>query len=170
MKLYLKPLEPIEPPDIYQMIQDIGEGQNGFINSLYSSDLEIFREKLIRNVEISQGKNLSDGLVPQTIYWFYLYNRPIGYGKLRHRLTDKLLEHGGHIGYIIRPAERNKGYGKHALGELVKEAYQKGINEILLTCNEDNMASRKVIEANHGFLTEMKEGVCKYWIKRNSSL
>lgn len=163
--LTLKELEVEESNDIYHMIQEIGEGQNGFINSLYTNDRLEFDQKLKRNQEMSQGINLAAGLVPQTIYWFYVGDRPVGYGKLRHHLTEKLLEHGGHIGYIIRPTDRNKKYGSLALNGLVKAAHSRGILELLLTCSEDNIASRKVIETNGGVLSEMKDGSCKYWIK-----
>jgi predicted acetyltransferase len=165
MKVKLKELMPIESQDIFHMVQEIGEGQNGFINSLYSDNLQVFQEKLNRNYEMSLGINLAEGLVPQTIYWFYIEDKLVGYGKLRHFLNDKLKDHGGHIGYIIRPSERRKGYGKLALRELVAEANQKGIQDILLTCDESNSASRKVIESNQGVLSEMKDGTCKYWIR-----
>lgn len=168
MNIYLEELGLHASEDIYEMVQEIGEGQNGFINSLLSNDQTEFNEKLVRYHEMSKGTNLSNGLVPQTIYWFYLDNRPIGYGKLRHYLNEKLLEHGGHIGYIIRPTERSKKYGEIVLRELIVKANQMGINEMLLTCNEDNIASRKVIESNNGILSEVKDGTCKYWINPRS--
>ncbi|WP_281425649.1 GNAT family N-acetyltransferase [Paenibacillus montaniterrae] len=98
------------------------------------------------------------------MYWFYVDDRPIGYGKLRHYLTEKLLEHGGHIGYVIRPSERRKNYGKYALKELLQKAREIGIQEVLLTCDEANIASRKIIEANNGMLKEVQNSNCKYWI------
>lgn len=164
----LRELDLKEPDEIYRMIEEIGEGQNGFINGLLSTTKKEFQEKLIRNFEMSRGINLAEGVVPQTIYWFYAGRVPVGYGKLRHRLNERLLEYGGHIGYIIRPTERNKRYGTVALRELVKEAALKGINEILLTCNEDNIVSRKIIESNHGVLSGLREGTCKYWIRGSS--
>ncbi|WP_422659959.1 GNAT family N-acetyltransferase [Paenibacillus sp. EC2-1] len=166
--IYIKELGLEESEDIYYMIQEIGVGQNGFVNSLFSNDLNEFNDKLTRYHEMSKGIGLSEGLVPQTIYWFYDENRLIGYGKLRHYLNEKLLEHGGHIGYIIRPTERRKSYGKMVLRELLIKANQKDIDKILLTCNEDNMASRKVIESNNGILSETNDGICKYWIKSSS--
>lgn len=154
-----------EPEEIYQMILEIGAGENGFVNSLRSSDFEEFRQKLKKNDDISNGINLEQGLVPQTIYWFYDHDRPVGYGKLRHKLNEKLLEHGGHIGYVIRPTARNQSYGKLALKELVKQAQRIGIKEILLTCDEVNTASRRIIESNGGIMSELKDGSCKYWIR-----
>ena len=161
----LRELNAEEDDAIYEMVQEIGEGQNGFVNSLFSNEMDEFRAKLRRNAELAQGLNLQEGYVPQTIYWLYVQGKPVGYGKLRHYLNDRLLEHGGHIGYIIRPSARSKGYGNTLLRKLLDEARERGIPEVLLTCNASNTASRKVIEANQGILTENHEESCKYWIK-----
>ncbi|MGM1045119.1 MAG: GNAT family N-acetyltransferase [Bacillota bacterium] len=56
--------------------------------------------------------------------------------------------HGGHIGYVIRPSERSKGYGKLLLKQLISMAKDKQISKVLLTCDEDNAASRRIIESN----------------------
>ncbi|WP_018756457.1 GNAT family N-acetyltransferase [Paenibacillus terrigena] len=161
----LRELKLDEDNAIYQMIQEIGEGQNGFVNSLYSNEIAEFKAKLRRNFECAQGLNLQEGYVPQTIYWLYVQGKPVGYGKLRHHLNDRLLEHGGHIGYVIRPSARGNGYGNILLREILDAAREKGIPEVLLTCNASNTASRKVIEANQGILTETTEDSCKYWIQ-----
>lgn len=57
---------------------------------------------------------------------------------------------GGHIGYVIRPTERQKGYGNLILHELIKEANRMNIENVLLTCDEDNTPSSKIIEINKG--------------------
>lgn len=95
------------------------------------------------------------------LYWLYDNDKPIGYGKLRHRLNNNLLELGGHIGYVIRPSERRKGYGTRLLAELVKKANEKNISRVLLTCDEANLASRSIIESNHGELSSITNGTCK---------
>ncbi|MFC3746986.1 GNAT family N-acetyltransferase [Paenibacillus sp. GCM10012306] len=102
--------------------------------------------------------------VPQTTYWLLINSRPVGIGKLRHYLNDDLRRSGGHIGYTIRPSERGKGYGRIILNELIKAAKQKEIRELLLTCNELNISSRKVIEANSGRLQNFENGKCTYII------
>ncbi|KGE17076.1 GNAT family N-acetyltransferase [Paenibacillus wynnii] len=165
MKIMLKELRKSEDTQIFEMIREIGPGENGFVNSLKVDNEDAFNTKLIRNYEYSQGLNLLPCHVPQTLYWLYINERPVGYGKLRHFLNDSLLEHGGHIGYVIRPSERNKGYGKILLRELIKEAIYKKIDQVLLTCDERNYPSRKIIEYNYGQLEEIKDGTCKYWIK-----
>jgi predicted acetyltransferase len=93
--------------------------------------------------------------------------RPVGIGKLRHYLNDKLRAVGGHIGYTIRPSERSKGYGVLILRELLTKAKHKGIEEALITCHETNTASRRVLEANDCKLVDIREGEC-YWTKNLS--
>lgn len=44
--------------------------------------------------------------------------RVVGSIQLRHSLTPELEQHGGHIGYAIRPTERGKGYGSAQLREV----------------------------------------------------
>jgi predicted acetyltransferase len=40
-----------------------------------------------------------------------------------------------------------------------------GIGSILITCDVDDLASRKVIEANGGMLEDERDGVLRYWIR-----
>ncbi|OAB38358.1 GNAT family N-acetyltransferase [Paenibacillus glacialis] len=165
MEVILKELLIKEAKEIHDMALEIGPGENGFVNSLYTTSEDMFSEKILRCHDMARGINLESYLVPQTIYWLYIDGYPSGYGKLRHYLNDKLLERGGHIGYVIRPSCRNKGYGILILRELLSKASEMKIENVLLTCDEVNMPSRKIIEANSGVLTELSEGVCKYWIK-----
>lgn len=153
--------------DVFEMIQDIGVGENGFNNSLYSDDFSLFQEKLLKNHEMSEALNLEPQYVPQTIYWIYVDGKPVGYGKLRHYLNQSLLQHGGHIGYVISPMNRGKGYAKKLLEELLQKAKEKGMDQVLLTCDVSNRASRKVIETNNGQLKEVKNDSCFYWITIN---
>lgn len=114
---------------------------------------------------MSDGVHLAPQHVPQTTYWLYIDGLPVGYGKIRHYLNDNLKNHGGHIGYVIRPSCRGKGYGKLKLKQMLKEANDLGIQDVLLTCNEGNIASRKIIESYNGVLTSINTGNCKYWIR-----
>lgn len=168
MEVLLKELSMQEEKEIHDMVLEIGPGENGFINSLYTASKDTFSEKILRYHDMARRLNLESHLVPQTIYWLYIDGYPSGYGKLRHYLNEKLLEHGGHIGYVIRPSCRNKGFGKLILRELLRRASEINIDNVLLTCDEVNIPSRKIIEENNGILTELSEGVCKYWIKTGS--
>ncbi len=65
---------------------------------------------------------------------------------LRHHLKDDLINIGGNIGYVIRPSQRGKGYGTTQLMLILNKAYELGLEEVLLTCRENNNGSKKTIE------------------------
>lgn len=165
MLVDLKELTITDGKDIFDMIKEIGPGENGYVNGGYNITYKEFPSYLKNHFETSKGINLEPLHVPQTMYWLFIDGRAVGIGKLRHYLNENLKKAGGHIGYTIRPTERGKGYGKIMLSELLKKAKEKQIAEVLLTCNENNIASRKVIEYNRGELENIFAGKCKYWIK-----
>lgn len=148
--------------DIYDMLQELPADENGFINSVYGKSYEEYKEWLIRHEKMSKGIELEDWMVPQNTYWFYVGEKPVGMASIRHHLTDALLQAGGHCGYSIRPNERGKGYGTLLLG--LEEAKRLNINRLLLTIQNQNIASIKVTLKNGGIIEEGNE-VRKYiWI------
>jgi len=150
--------------DIFDMLVEIGAGENGFVNSAYDIDYSQFPAFIQKNIAISQGIDLLPQHVPQTVFWLFIDSYPVGYGKLRHHLNDHLKISGGHIGYTIRPSKRGKGYGTVMLNELLKNAERMGIKDVMLSCVENNIASRRVIELNNGVLEANENGKCNYWI------
>ncbi|MBI2639007.1 GNAT family N-acetyltransferase [Candidatus Peregrinibacteria bacterium] len=98
----------------------------------------------VRN--LSKGIGLVKGYVPETVYWLTDGKKFIGRASIRHRLTKHLRLIGGHIGYEVRPTERKKGYGKKILELALPKARKLGIKKVLVTCDETNTASRKIIE------------------------
>jgi predicted acetyltransferase len=93
----------------------------------------------------------------------------IGMINIRHYLNEYLSKFGGHVGYSVRPGQRNKGYAKVML-ELAKQYLQeKGLKKILLTCNDTNIASIKTIESCGGLLENKIDKnsslIRRYWIK-----
>lgn len=112
--------------------------------------------------------------VPATRYWLIEGDEQTGVyvGNLtvRHELNDFLLKVAGHIGYQIRPAWRRKGYGTQILCLGLQKALALGITRALVTCDETNIGSKKVIEYNGG---KFENAVCiegssvkklRYWI------
>ena len=71
---------------------------------------------------------------------------------IRLALNENLRKLGGHIGYGIRPTERRKGYNKINLYLGLKECQKYEIEEVLLTCNKDNLGSSKSMKALGGKL------------------
>lgn len=98
------------------------------------------------------GFDLPDGWVPVTSFWLVEGGEYLGSVNVRHELSDWLLRLGGHIGYAIRPSRRRKGYGKLICRLALAEAKTLGLKRVLITCDDDNIGSAKVIEANGGVL------------------
>jgi len=94
-------------------------------------------------------------------------SRILGTINLRHYLNDFLKEGGGHIGYSTRPNERRKGYATAMLKLCLEKCREQGIMDVLVSCDDNNIASRKTIEACGGVYERMsKDGkVALFWIK-----
>lgn len=98
----------------------------------------------------------------------------IGMVNIRHTLNDKLLFHGGNIGYSIRPTERGKGYAKIALFLALKECFSLGLTRVLITAEDNNVPSYRTIEALGGVMENkvLDDGKYfrRYWIDVEKSL
>jgi predicted acetyltransferase len=109
-----------------------------------------------------------EGQVRCTFYWITdgEPDRPefVGYLALRHSLTPGLLEEGGNIGYSVRPSRRGEGHASRALVLALGEAAALGLDRVLLTADDDNRASWRVIEAAGGTLEDTRNGMRRYWI------
>jgi len=94
------------------------------------------------------------GFVPQTMFWLVDRAGYIGRLSIRHELNEWLRTIGGHIGYDIRPSRRREGMGRRQLELGLVEARKLGLVRVLLTCDADNVGSRKIIEGNGGVLED----------------
>ena len=111
------------------------------------------------------------GYVPAEVWCLVTVDpqpRVIGLYNLRFALNDYLYHYGGHIGYSITPEERGKGYATQGLELLKQRAQQLKMEKLLLTCDDQNIASCKVIERNGGLLEnivlEGERRTKRYWI------
>ncbi|QLE57922.1 GNAT family N-acetyltransferase [Nostoc sp. TCL26-01] len=136
--------------------------------TLIQEDFSTYIQYLENN---SQGINLKPGFVPATNFWLVMNSKIIlGESQLRHWLVPTLEHRGGHIGYMIRPLQRSKGYGTTILAMTLEKAKNMGLSRVLLTCDQDNLASARIIQKNQGKLTS--EGlwensdkvISRYWI------
>lgn len=96
------------------------------------------------------GRNLKPDRVPSDCYWLVDTEKEyfIGEIHIRHRLNEALTLRGGHIGYVIRCGEWGKGYGTQMLKLALEKAKAMGLEKVLITCDEKNIASAKVMEKN----------------------
>jgi predicted acetyltransferase len=104
------------------------------------------------------------GRVPQTTFWWIDGSTYLGRLSIRHRLTPALREVGGHIGYDVRPSARRRGHASAMLAAALPLANTMGIDPALITCDDTNVASRKVIERNGGVLAERDGEVLRFWV------
>lgn len=73
-------------------------------------------------------------------------NHVYGFSQLRHSLKGELINIGGNIGYVIKPTERRKGYATIQLQLLLEKANELGLEKVLVTCRDNNIGSKKIIE------------------------
>lgn len=165
MMLELKRLSVDDGLDIYTMLQEIPAEENGLINKANGLTFDEYKEWLIVKQRDSEQEGIVDGWkVPSTTFWLYADGIPVGFGSVRHFLTETLRKAGGNIGYGIAPAFRGKGYGKELLRLLLNEAKEMGIDKVLVTILLDNIASQAVAIANGGGVTERTDERVFIWI------
>ena len=89
---------------------------------------------------------------------------------IRTKLTNDLLERGGHIALGIRPSFRNKGYGTKLVQLSVKKCNEFGINKILFVCEKNNIYSSQAILKNNGKLeneVQLQSSIIqRFWISK----
>ena len=96
------------------------------------------------------GRDLPPNRVAATLLVGEVDGALVGRISIRHDLNAWLAEVGGHIGYCVLPEHRRRGHATAMLRQSLVVARGLGIPNALLTCDEDNLGSRKVIEACGG--------------------
>lgn len=119
-----------------------------------------------------QGINLLPDQVPATFLFAFLGVRVVGRVSIRHTLNSFLERVGGHIGYVVVPEFRRKGYATEILRQALGIARDPlGIDRALLTCDDDNLGSIRTIEKGGGKLENVITGPDllkpkrRYWIE-----
>ena len=129
-------------------------------------------EEWINTVKIwSNHETCPEDRVPSNVYIAVRIsdNRIVGIIDLRHHINNPVLSAwGGHIGYYVRPGERQRGYASEMLKQNLLNCRNLGINKVLISCDADNYASEKTIVANGGiFEKEIEvdgEIIKRFWI------
>lgn len=181
MNLYLREIEENDKKEIEKMALEFQEANDEYpfegvsdlkkvINNSfeeYFNDLEI--NKHIDEIYPTYANQTTYVLADDSNHIYGLIN-------LRHELKGKLMEVGGHIGYGIRPSERKKGYATLQLKLILDKLKELNINQALITCRENNIASKKTMEKFIGkkdtLVPSNHEGIMeyRYWIDVNKNL
>ena len=131
------------------------------------SSIEIWFEELKKR---SCENTVPKGLVPSSTYLAVREkdNYIVGMIDIRHYLNEYLTQVGGNIGYGVRKTERNKGYAKQMLKLALEKCKELKIKKVLITCDEDNIASEKVILSANAKLEDIRnvdgENKKRFWI------
>ena len=104
------------------------------------------------------------GYVPSTSLWWVDGDEYLGRLAIRHRLTPRLTDLGGHIGYDVKPSARRRGHATAMLAAALPVARTLGIDPALVTCDESNTGSRRVIEGNGGVLEDKRGSELRFWV------
>ena len=119
-------------------------GSGSLDRYLKEATYEEWLEKVLSYIDIA---NIEKGKVPDLTY-FYVREEDdtiVGMVNIRLALNDFLRTEGGHIGYSVRPTERRKHYATQMLKEALTVLLTIGVNEALVSCDKDNIASSGVI-------------------------
>ncbi|MBI3072120.1 MAG: GNAT family N-acetyltransferase [Deltaproteobacteria bacterium] len=105
---------------------------------------------------LADSNRRTDTFVPTTHLWALMEDEFVGRISIHHELNDALRIEGGHIGYDTVPSFRGRGVATEMLRQALPVARALGLGAVLVTCDDTNAASIRVIERNGGSLWEAK--------------
>jgi predicted acetyltransferase len=121
--------------------------------------------------DLRVGRGLPLDVAPSSFLFALCQGRIVGRASIRHTLTPPLGNLAGHIGYAALPEFRSRGYATQILRAAVRFAHDElGLDRVLVTCDDDNAASIRVIEKNHGVFEDAYQDATlrrqkrRYWI------
>ena len=134
----------------------------GLISGLADTDLSAYVDGLLADTR--EGTARPDGYIPSTHLWWVEGTTYLGRVHIRHRLTPALRIVGGHIGYRVVPPHRRQGHATAMFAAALPIAAAIGIECALVTCDTDNVASKKVIERAGGLFEDEVDGKLRFWV------
>ena len=160
----------IDEIEFIEFVNEFKSANERFVPYSLNQKDKDFQTYIRRLQEESLGIDIPENWVPASTYFLVDETHKIfGAVNIRHRLTDNLMIEGGHVGYGIRPSVRNQGYGTKILKMALDILREMNVEDVLVTCDKDNIGSAKVIQNNGGKLDseiEKDEAIIqRYWIK-----
>ena len=162
---FLAAWDELEPEDGHWMgVHAYGDGEEEWSRDRAEDPAEFARLVEALTADARPETVLPPDIVHQTMLWFVEGAEWLGRLAIRHRLTPALTELGGHIGYVVRPSARGRGHATRMLVRSLPTAARLGIDPALVTCDVDNVGSRRVIEAAGGELEDERHGKLRFWV------
>ena len=105
-------------------------------------------------VETTPGDQSREWL-PAYLFEMRVGGRRAGGLNLRVGNTRKIAMYAGHIGYAVEPEHRGHHYAERACRLILALAKAHGLDTIWITCNPDNIPSRRTCERLGAELVEI---------------
>jgi len=96
----------------------------------------------------SKNINVKKFDVPSSTYFCTLGKKIVGTINIKHQLSDKIINYGG-IGYYVAKRYRKKGVATKMLNLGLIEAKKLNLKILLICCDKNNIASKKIILKNN---------------------
>jgi predicted acetyltransferase len=169
MEIVLTPMSPGRDAEFEEMLAefraageiDVYKGHHAIAWQGYAAFYDLMSR-------MKSGGYPTPDIVPMDSYFIEVEGRMVGELYIRHRLSPQLEKIGGHIGYKVRPTQRNRGIATAALRMGLKLLRHDGLEHALVTCNDSNAASARVIETCGGVRIENAEteqgAERRYWV------
>ena len=137
-------------PCFVKSIDDYKRDENHFgrggidplIHALEENRIDEYLQKL---ADYEHAKNLPDGYVPESRFWLLDNDEFVGSFSIRHKLTQKLEQIGGHIAANISKKYRGKYSSFIGIKMCLNEAHKLGLKRVLMTCDTENTISYRAI-------------------------
>lgn len=124
----------------------------GFVDpgKLIDGDLELI---LVRRKSANRRK----ALVPAYIFSMQLVGTKHRVGQIDLRIgnTEMIVKYGGHAGYGVNESFRGQRFAARSIRLLFPLARKHGLNPLWITCNPDNVPSRRTCEIAGGRFIEI---------------
>ncbi|MZQ83278.1 GNAT family N-acetyltransferase [Paenibacillus sp. 5J-6] len=155
MKIEVQQLSLNDCKEKYDMLQTIRNNENGFYNPVFEMSYKEYLLWLQREDDYSKGNHLPESWIPQTTFFLFIDDEPIGIGRIRHKSSKYLESIGvGNLGYAISELHRGKGYGNILFRELLKKCISFGYDQIKLFPYKNNIPTVNIMLKNGGQITD----------------
>jgi predicted acetyltransferase len=146
--LRLRPLEPADEEAARQAHAELEP--EGFRFLFGHEEGEPFSAYVERLRRWSRGLDLPANLVPAALLVAVVGDDLVGRASVRFSSEGEVLTRVGHVGYAVRPAFRRRGHAGEMLRQALVLARSHGVEQVLVTCDADNLASATVIARGGG--------------------
>ncbi|MCR5265808.1 MAG: GNAT family N-acetyltransferase [Cyanobacteria bacterium RUI128] len=110
-------------------------------------EYDIWKERIFTDYENQEkGIDLPENFLPSITYWLVDNGEYMGTVNIRPKINDALVEYGGSCGVALRSSVRGKNLGLLIVKLALDKMRELKVSPIVLTCEENNEKSWRIIE------------------------